>query len=32
MIGSPEMEVEAIDARGGNVTLISGGRFASAIQ
>ncbi len=32
MIGSPEMEVEAIDARGDNVTLISGGTFASAIQ
>ena len=32
MIGSPEMDVEAIDARGDNVTLIAGGTFASAIQ
>jgi aminopeptidase len=31
MIGSPEMEVAAIDARGGNVTLISGGSFASGL-
>ncbi len=28
MIGAPEMDVEAVDARGRNVTLISGGLFA----
>ena len=29
MIGAPEMDVEAVDARGRKVTLISGGLFAA---
>jgi aminopeptidase len=31
MIGSPEMDVEAVDARGNRVTLIAGGNFADGL-
>ena len=31
MIGAPEMDVEAVDARGRKVTLISGGLFAEGL-
>ena len=31
MIGSPEMDVEAVDASGNRVTLIAGGSFAAGL-
>jgi aminopeptidase len=31
MIGSPEMDVEAVNARGRSITLISGGSFAAGL-
>ena len=31
MIGTPEMDVEAVDARGRKVTLISDGLFAEGL-
>ena len=31
MIGSPEMDVEAVDAKGKSVTIISDGTFAAGL-